>query len=188
MPYEVEQKFRCAELSDVRERLVALGAVAGEAVVHMDCYYKHPVRDFAQTDEAFRLRRVGERNYLTYKGPKVDATTKTRFEEELRLADGAEAAASCDAILAKLGFEPAAVVRKQREPLSIEREGLTTEVALDAVDSVGSFVELEIAVAAKNSSDPAVERAKSVLAALAAELGLVDQERRSYLELQGAHV
>ena len=62
-------------------------------MVQIDCYYAHPVRDFAASDEALRLRQVGENNYITYKGPKLDTTTKTRREIEISLPDGLQSAA-----------------------------------------------------------------------------------------------
>ena len=70
-------------------QLAAWGAVARPAREDTDHYFNAPDRDFAQTDEAFRLRRIGTGELLTYKGPKRDADTKTRTEVELRLADGA---------------------------------------------------------------------------------------------------
>jgi hypothetical protein len=99
MHFEVELKFRCGDLAAVRNGLIALGAAAGDVVEQVDQYYRHPVRDFARTDEAFRLRRVGPRNFMTYKGPKVDATTKTRYEQEFALADGPAAFQSADDML-----------------------------------------------------------------------------------------
>jgi adenylate cyclase class 2 len=183
MPYEIEQKFRCRNLALVRERLIELGATPDETVDQADCYYRHPVRDFAQTDEAFRLRRVGEVNFMTYKGPKIDATTKSRREEEVRLADGVATWKSCDEIVRRLGFESVAVVRKRRETLHLERGGQSIEAALDEVADVGTFVELEVSVDSDGSDAPAVDTAKRALAELAAELGLSDSERRSYLEL-----
>ena len=183
MHYEVEQKYRCDDLDGVRGQLVALGAEAGEVVEQADCYYKHPVRDFAKTDEAFRLRRVGERNFMTYKGPKIDATTKSRYEEEVRLADGAATLAACDEIVRHLGFAPVAAVSKRRETLRLSRDGLAMEAALDNVEGVGSFVELEVAVDFAGNDMSGVDAAKRALADVAAQLGLVDAERRSYLEL-----
>lgn len=185
MHFEVEQKFRCGELEGVRRRLVELGASEGEVVEQSDCYYRHPVRDFAQTDEAFRLRRVGERNFITYKGPKVDATTKTRCEEEVRLADGADAAATCVAIFRRLGFEPAATVSKKRSTYHFMQEGVAIEAALDDVAGVGQFVELEASVDAEASESSAVGDAKRALVTAAKALGLDAgaTERRSYLEL-----
>jgi adenylate cyclase class 2 len=183
MHYEVEQKFRYDDLDCVHERLLGLGAVAGDVVEQVDCYYKHPVRDFAKTDEAFRLRRVGERNYMTYKGPKLDATTKTRREEEVRIADGAKAAAACDSILRQLAFEPAAIVRKRRKTLRLQYAGRSIEAALDDVAEVGAFVEFEISAESIGNDASEIDAARQALADLAAELGLQNSEVRSYLEL-----
>jgi adenylate cyclase, class 2 len=183
MHYEIEQKYRCDDLARIRVALVALGAEAGEIVEQADCYYKHPQRDFAKTDEAFRLRRVGQRNYMTYKGPKIDATTKSRFEEEVRLADGEVAWHSCDEIVRHLGFEPVAIVSKRRETLHLAHNGATIEAALDNVVGVGTFVELEVAVDFTSNDMRKVDAAKRALAEVAAQLGLADAERRSYLEL-----
>jgi adenylate cyclase class 2 len=183
MHYEVELKFRCNELERVRGALVALGAASGDAVEQADAYYRHPVRDFARTDEAFRLRRVGVRNVMTYKGPKVDATTKTRYEREAPLADGEEAFRAADDIVRRLGFEPVAEVRKRRQALQLAWHGLPVEAALDEVAGVGSFVELEASVDAPDQNSSALDAARGALLELAEQLGLRESERRSYLEL-----
>jgi predicted adenylyl cyclase CyaB len=52
------------------------------------------------------------------------------------------------------------------------------EIALDEVDGLGTFAELEVAVDADN-----VETAKSRILSLGDEVGLLNAERRSYLEL-----
>src|SRR5690606_37481382 len=139
MHYEVEQKFRVTSFEPTISALAAMDVHPGEPQQQVDCYYAHPVTDFVKTDEAFRLRAVGERNYMTYKGPKIDKHTKTRTEEEVRLADGPEALAACDEIVRHLSFKPVAVVRKQRKLCTLERDGLSVEVALDQVDHVGQF-------------------------------------------------
>lgn len=54
--FEVEQKFPLADVAAVERRLAELGAQAGGTVEQVDRYFNHPVRDFAQTDEALRLR------------------------------------------------------------------------------------------------------------------------------------
>jgi adenylate cyclase, class 2 len=179
MPLEIEQKYRVDNLDSVAATLAQLGAALSAAVTQVDCYYAHPQRDFAQTDEAFRIRAVGPENYLTYKGPKLDAITKSRVEYEVRLADGPDAMAAIGEILRSLGFTPASIVRKQRRTAKLTRDGLIVEVALDDVRKLGTFVELEIGVKDDSHADPA----KQALAKLAAELGLSDSERRSYLEL-----
>jgi adenylate cyclase, class 2 len=185
MAVEVEQKFRCDDLEAVRDALVRRGAEGGETIDQVDRYYQHPVRDFAVTDEAFRLRTVGEQNCLTYKGPKLDAQTKTRREDEVAIADGPTASATCRRILEQLGFEPVAEVRKRRQVWRMETGGQEVEAALDAVAGVGEFVELEIQIDASGNYEEAneIDAARQALSDLAQELGLRNVERRSYLEL-----
>jgi adenylate cyclase class 2 len=184
MHYEVEMKFRCDDLARVRAALVALGARGGgEPVEQVDQYYRHPVRDFARTDEAFRLRRVGEQNFMTYKGPKIDGTTKTRYEQETRLADGEATFRGADDTLRRLSFEPVAAVRKQRQSFHIVEDGVDVEATLDEVAGVGAFVELEASIDAPRDDAEPLDAARRALALLAARLGLSDAERRSYLEL-----
>ena len=83
MSYEVEQKYRVTGFRRVVQRLEELGATLGEPVEQVDTYYAHPSRDFGETDEAFRLRRIGTMTCMTYKGPRIDANTKTRKEIEI---------------------------------------------------------------------------------------------------------
>ena len=104
MTIEVEQKFRVADTEGVRKKLVALGATFHEPIRQVDLYFAHPQRDFAQTDEALRLRQVGSENYMTYKGPKLDQNTKTRHEIEVGLAAGA-LAAGCSGFLIFCGVD-----------------------------------------------------------------------------------
>ncbi len=176
--YEVEQKFPVDDLSAVAAQLAALGAVAREPVTQIDTYYAHPVRDFSRTDEALRIRQIGENNRLTYKGPKLDAATKTRREIELPFASGNSTAAELDALLRELGFRPVRQVTKQRRPLTLRWQDRQIEVALDEVEGLGSFVELEIA-----AGEEELDTARSTIVALARHLNLPPDERRSYLEL-----
>ena len=181
MHFEVEQKFRVASHEEILAALADRGIEVTESICQVDCYYRHPQRDFSQTDEAFRLRSVGEQNFMTYKGPKLDVETKTRHEEEVRLADGLEARNTCDAIIRQLSFEPVATVTKERRLAKTQRQGFTAEIAIDDVADVGRFVELEISIDSDDAT--AMHSAKQALAELAQELKLTEIERRSYLEL-----
>ena len=178
MHLEVEQKFPVADLNVVRQQLAALGAKFHEPVDQADTYFSHPDRNFAQTDEALRLRQVGEANFVTYKGPKLDAETKTRRELELPLPGGSASHGQWTELLLALGFGVVATVRKRRESASLEWLGEHIEVALDAVEQVGQFAELEI-----STDEIGLISAKKCLASLAGELGLGGSERRSYLEM-----
>jgi adenylate cyclase class 2 len=141
-------------------------------------YFAHPLRDFAQTDEALRLRRKGEANYITYKGPKIDATTKTRREIELPLAPGPGSLASWTALLEAVGFRPAGEVRKSRRKAAVPWQGRQIEVSLDEVEGLGTFVEFELV-----AEEREVEAARACIQSLARSFGLTQGERRSYLEL-----
>lgn len=175
---EVEMKFRVADWASVVSHLQNLSAVAAPPRKDTDHYFNAPDRDFAQTDEAVRIRRIGTANVLTYKGPKMDTTTKTRNEIELKLIEGPGTAADAVRFLSALGYRPVAVVSKARQVYSLTRDGFKVEVCLDDVGAIGKFVEVE----AMAESDQ-FEAAKQTVVTLAAELGLTEQERRSYLRL-----
>lgn len=178
MAIEVEQKFKSLDPKALNHRLSAFNTGPRETIVQIDRYFAHPNRDFAQTDEALRLRRTGSHNYITYKGPKLDRTTKSRREIELRLPDDDAGANDSAELLLALGFSPVLEVRKRRTHFMVQWQDRSVEVALDEVEGLGSFVELEIIA---EPSD--LDAARAVLAGLAAELGLANSERRSYLEL-----
>lgn len=172
--YEVELKVRAAH-EPVRERLAALDATVLGTVHQVDTYYDAPHRTFAETDEALRLRREtqgGETTRLTYKGPLVEAASKTREERETMVADPEEMAAILDA----LGFQPAATVEKERE--KFECDDYT--VALDHVDGLGEFVEVE-----REATESAIgcvrDGARDLLSDLDCDPD--EQVRTSYLEL-----
>ncbi len=178
MKYEVEQKHPIPGFQAVEAGLAVLGATVGPAIEELDLYFAHPVRDFASTDEALRIRRKGGKTLITYKGPKIDQTTKTRQEIELPLGEGPDTPQQWRELLEVLGFKAVAEVRKQRRKVDLAWQGAAVVLTLDDVHQVGTFVELEI-----ESDENGVERAKSQLAALADHLGLEGSERRSYLEL-----
>lgn len=175
---EVEMKFRAEDWSAIETQLVAWGAVAVPARLETDHYFNAPDRDFAQTDEAVRLRRIGPGNTLTYKGPKIDTQTKARPEIELKLADGEQAATDAVRFLTSLGMKPVLEISKLRRVFQFPRDGFTVEACLDDAGPVGKYVELEIM-----AEEADFDRAKAVLLQSAADLGLTEQERRSYLKL-----
>ena len=178
MSYEVELKFPVSDLSVIVDKITALDAVVSAAHDEVDLYLAHPARDFAKTDEALRLRRKGEANRITYKGPKIDATTKTRREIELPLPPGDETIGQWTTLLEAVGFRPVAKVHKSRRKAMIAWQGRQIEASLDTVERVGTFVELELVTGLDG-----IESAKACVVSLAESLGLSGNERRSYLEL-----
>jgi len=162
---EVEAKARISSPGDVKRRIEELGGRFVREVVEEDVYFRHPARDFAESDEALRLRRAGDGCWLTYKGPRIDRITKSREEISVAVQDFEEA----KRLLSALGFEELKPVVKRR---SCYRLGCY-EIMVDRVEGLGAFVEVE----RRDVYEP------EELLALLRKLGAVELERRSYLEL-----
>jgi adenylate cyclase class 2 len=176
--FEVEQKYRLIDAVATGAALEKLGARWSDQQQQVDRYFNHPARDFARTDEALRIRTIGHENFVTYKGPKLDQTTKTRREIELPLAAGPETAGQYAELLEVLGFRFVAEVQKERRPGTLTWEDFEVQLAWDQVQRLGQFLELELI-----ADESGLEPAKAALASLARELDLQQAERRSYLEL-----
>src|SRR5215469_13223606 len=132
-------KYADAEFADLEKRLRQWGAREDPPRTDADHYFNAPDRDFARTDEALRVRTIGSANFVTYKGPKRDALTKTRTEIEVPLGDGPEAAAAFKQLLRHLGYRDVAEVRKRRRLYHLPRAGFDLEICLDEVDGLGPF-------------------------------------------------
>lgn len=178
MNYEVERKYWLDDERAVVQSAAALGGSFGPQERQSDTYYAHPARDFAVSDEALRIRRIGPVAKITYKGPKIDAGSKTRREIEIELSGGIEGARQHAELLEALGFRPVAEVTKHRRKALLVWQGHEVEVALDSVESLGAFVELET-----SADDEGLAVAQQCLCSLAERLSLQRDERRSYLEL-----
>lgn len=168
---EVEIKVEASH-NEVEERLEQVGAEGhGEKVQH-DVYYTAPHREFDETDEALRTRAEDGDVYVTYKGPKLDGSTKSRREIDLEVGN-LEAA---DELLKALGFEEFAEVRKQRKKYVYG----DYVVVLDEVEGLGEYVEVETVVE-EDELDEAREGAFEMLRRL--QLDPAEGIRTSYLEL-----
>lgn len=166
MPKEIELKYRCEDSQEIRSRLLKLGASFVKAVKQVDIYFQHPCRDFAESDEALRLRiEEGGVCELTYKGPRERSGVKAREELLTTVNDPAAVVA----MLERLGFLEVARIEKTREVYILSG----VEVALDDVRSLGTFVELED----KGGGAGNLRR-------VAAELGISGEPlRETYLEM-----
>ena len=178
MTFEVELKYRLASAAAIEHRLAKSGTTLEPPQSQIDRYYAHPTRDFAATDEALRIRTVGDVNYVTYKGPKRKTASKTRREIELPVGQGEPARAKFAELLEALGFTPVAEVRKERRRGTLLWNGQRVEIALDDVSGLGAFIELELI-----ADESALADAQACIASLAESLALGDAERRSYLEM-----
>ncbi len=168
---EFELKARVAALNPLREALEARQARCDGLREEHDSYYNHPCRDFGVTDEALRVRRAGPETVITYKGAKLQGTwLKAREELNLTIQDGV----TFETMLERLGFRLTAVVTKKRELWSLDG----ASVALDEVDGLGTFAEVEVL---GEKGDPTAEdRVRD----LARSLGITGVPiTASYLEL-----
>ncbi|MBS7287418.1 MAG: class IV adenylate cyclase [Candidatus Freyarchaeota archaeon] len=172
---EVEVKYRVSRevVDHIVSKLLSIGGVPLSEEVQEDFYFQHPSRDFAVTDEALRVRRVGDKVDVTYKGPRIDHKSKTREEIRVRV----ESLDDFILLLERLGFLQVAKVIKTRKTYRLGE----TLLHLDRVNGVGFFIEIEATVEKKDE----VERKRDELLSKAEKLGIPAEsfERRSYLEI-----
>jgi adenylate cyclase class IV len=81
-------------------------------------------------------------------------------------------------LLTALGYRSVRVISKSREVWKFTRDGFDLEACLDDAGAIGRFVELEVL-----AEPDRFEAAKAVVLRTAAELGLTEVERRSYLAM-----
>ena len=165
----IEVEVKACAPEDIEERIAALGADLLAVENHHDLYFNSPLRDFRLSDEALRIRIKEEGARLTYKGPKLDLTTKSRLEMTVKIDDPGQ----MEQILAALGFVLSAQVKKQRKKYSWE--GVI--IALDNVEDLGYFVEAEA------QGEGGYEEQKRRVVSAMSKLGLHESIRSSYLEL-----
>ncbi len=166
---EIEVKARAGH-QQVKELLAGMGANFIGVQHHCDTYFNAPHRDFANTDEALRIRSVDGRSVMTYKGKKLDTVSKTREEFETEVDGG-----NARSILLALGFYEAGVVKKKREIFRFEN----MTICLDSVGSLGEFIEVEI------TAESDIEFHSKHIFSFLDKLGIVEEDsiRTSYLEM-----
>jgi adenylate cyclase class 2 len=179
MSFEVEVKYRSVDHDELRRLLIERGAGEDPAVEQEDVYLSHPARDFAQTREALRLRRIGAENRVTYKGPRFPGPTKTREEIEIPFDAGEIPFRELARLFEILGFLPVAAVRKRRVTFHLHRPPHEIEVSLDRVEGLGDFAEIE----AITRNAAGLISAQTAVLELAAQLGMDQVEPRSYLRM-----
>jgi len=167
---EIEVKVK-ADLKGVEERLIEEGADFVNEERQIDSYYNAPDRDFAETDEALRLRSVGRKNMLTYKGPRLNTASKSRKEVTLSVSGK-----PTEELLSLLGFSRFRQVIKLRRNYRLG----DLSVSLDEVENLGTFMEIE-ALAEEKDFELQEKRVLEVLEKLGFSEG--DITKDSYLEL-----
>ncbi|MCS7122310.1 MAG: class IV adenylate cyclase [Archaeoglobaceae archaeon] len=163
---EVEVKFKVE--GEIEDKVRKIAKFIKEKFEE-DLYFSHPCRNFAETDEALRLRKDEEGFTLTYKGPKVEKETKSRHEVKLKV----ESYEKAKDLLEKIGFKPFAEVKKIRR---IYRTDDGIIICLDDVFNLGKFLEIEV--------EGEIDK-KEELFRIASILGYKREEsiKKSYLEM-----
>ncbi len=189
---EVEIKVQILDPTIIRKRFEENKGVYKTSLQHEDTYFNMPkgLRNFKETDEALRVRKSFEFNktnhtikqkinhYLTYKGKKLDSSTKTREEIEIKIED----IERMKILLKELGFQEILTVKKERELYVFEFKTYHIEALIDYLPILDQhFIEVEYLL---NSTEK-LEDSKEVLFEF---LGLFDIKkeesiRKSYLEL-----
>ncbi len=179
---EIEIKSKVASVEEMARKITGAGAVFDCDLVHEDYYYDKPAKlgSFARTDEALRLRVSRNETegkvetFLTYKGPKVDATTKTREEVDVAVAD----AGKVRRILAAIGFKEVIVIKKVRKHYT---HG-DVSIMLDRVEGLPDpYMEVEILAEDEATLGAKREQLFRYMEGVGIERGA--SERKSYLEL-----
>ena len=185
-------KFRVEDPEKYEKQLrTFLNVTFGPETFERDEFYRCDKLGFPGEGKMLRVRRRGSYLAATYKGPRLDETTKSREEIELPLVvPSSNDSAIRDALVdrtygdwsrffQRLGFTPAAVVEKTRRRGLATFGGRNFEISLDTLEGLGVFTELET-LASESDFDAARDAVKT----LAERLGLQDTIVKSYLALK----
>lgn len=136
MATETEIKLRVRDQA-IASQIEALGyQIQTPRQLEADQLYDSPEGALRGSDQVLRLRTRGTRSTLTYKGPALRASHKSREEIELDVSDGEGLAL----ILARLGYQPSFRYEKYRTTFVAPSEsGIIT---IDETPA-GDFLELE---------------------------------------------
>ena len=139
---EIEVKIRVEEkeLSRVKEQLAELGfRRKAERAREENLLMDYSSGSLTKAGSALRLRRYGQKQILTFKGPRVDdSRLKIREEIETEIGDFQ----SMKKILEALGMTACFEYGKYREKFELSTDLENVEVCIDETP-VGCFLEIE---------------------------------------------
>jgi len=167
---EIEVKAPITNLQTIKNRIKEIGGKILFKGQQIDIYFQHPCKNFEETDEALRIRKIGEEAYLTYKGSRIKSNLKARLEIETPIPDFN----SMKKILLKLGFKPVMEIRKNRETWLIDN----MRINLDEVEKLGKFIEIEVI-------SKEIEEGEKKILGLLKKLGIKKNEiiKKTYFEM-----
>ncbi len=150
---EIEAKLKVESLQEIENKLKKLDAEFIAEQLQTDTLFDDSNATLTNTDRCLRLRRQvinsETRFFLTYKGAKEESNYKRRQEIEIEVSD----ADSTEKLLSVLGYERKLSVEKKR---GLWKFG-ECEVALDRLELLGDFVEIE------GPDDEKISRAQKTL-------------------------
>lgn len=189
---EVEIKVKISDPDLIRKQFKENNGVYKLSLLHKDIYFNMPkgLRNFKKTDEALRLRKSIEFHksykekskknayFITYKGKKIDDTTKTREELEIKIEDFDR----MRSLLRNLGFQEIFTVKKERELYEFVFNNFHIDALIDYIPILNQyFIEVEFLSETQNN----LESTKNKLFEFLGHFGISQQDsiRESYLEL-----
>ncbi len=189
---EVEIKVKISDPNVIRKKFEDFNGVYKLSLQHEDTYFNMPkgLRDFKATDEALRLRKSIEFNredkmmaqksnyFITYKGKKIDKSTKTREEIEVKINEIED----MKNLLKLLGFREVFTIVKERELYDFKFKDTRIEALIDYIPILEQhFVEVELITESYEN----VDENKEILFQFLENFGIKKHEsvRKSYLEL-----
>jgi len=189
---EVEIKVGISDPNKMRERFNKNGGKYVKSLHHEDTYFNMPkgLRNFRKTDEALRVRKSTEFHidrkelakdsiyYITYKGKKIDSTTKTRREIEIEIKDGE----IMRDLFKSLGFREVFTVKKERQLFDFTHKDHKIEALIDYLPRLDRhFIEVEYLT----DTEEKIPEARDFLFDFLSLLDIKKEESitKSYLEL-----
>ncbi|MGH9469750.1 MAG: class IV adenylate cyclase [Terriglobia bacterium] len=140
---EVEIKLRVRQPARIKQRIRQLGfRRLGPRALETNVLFDYPDRRLFQAGSALRLRSVGGKSLLTFKGPPAAAP---RYKDREEVETEAENAAALRQILRRLGLVPVFTYRKHRTTYAPPADSRAPRRSLLLYDETpaGTFLELE---------------------------------------------
>ena len=133
---EIEVKIKIKDLSAIKERILQIGAnLEKERILAENTLFDFPTAILYEKRQALRLRKIGKKTFLTFKGtPQESRKFKIRDEYETEVKHQKQV----QKILKSIGFIPVFNYQKYR---TVFRKG-SLKICLDET-SIGNFVEME---------------------------------------------
>ena len=174
----LRRQEKTEETGRIAEVLCSMGFRKAARFRQRDTYFDNAAREIRGGGKALRIRETEDlmkgivTAELNFKGPRMDQVSMTRQELETEVGQ----AETGRRILAALGFSPVLpeVVKERTE---YRREEITA--ALDRVEGLGDFLELEILADEETENGKVLQKLEELLGELGYQMG--DTVTRSYL-------